>query len=581
MQIIDFYNLERSLQDRFVEAAKGAVPPTPLAFAPARPRPRVLAWWAGCALSLLVALAILAIGFGSLHSGSALLGVRWAVVLGVFFALSAFAALRALSLDHDRDSLPYRAGAYVFPIGVVDAQSEVVRVHRFPDLSEVKRRERRVSLAFEGGVRFDFETADPALAEQLVQLVEQNRQRVSGHGGPPSSRELAGLDPLADTGFKSPFTPSERRSKSSPRWLRFGWLEALVAGALLGPLAWYGRNFVSEERLYTAARSQGTAEAYRAYLARGGKRSDVSEVLLPQAELQQAISVGSVQALEQYMARGTHRHIQPQVQAALKKALQLELAGVAAKNSLTELVAFEKAQKHPELISDEVAEKKQELYRKAVLSFKEVAQPSTPGLIGFIGRLLFYAQKNGPEVEIAFRRRATDPKDAEDALHKSAYFLGAESLPSRFFRPEDWEARESEIGREIEARLNQEFPPDILHFKLVPAMPDDGSDFPKVNKPTLVITHRAELTGAFMSKKPRGVFVGLGMTVRSAFVIPGDDQPLNFKFSAWLSPDMKVWERPGATVKDVYAALARESLARYQKKQLQFLLKSPENTPKP
>ena len=38
------------------------------------------------------------------------------------------------------------------------------------------------------------------------------------------------------------------------------------------------------------------------------------------------------------------------MQAALKKALEAELASVAAKNSLTELVAFEKAQKHPELI---------------------------------------------------------------------------------------------------------------------------------------------------------------------------------------------------------------------------------------
>jgi hypothetical protein len=39
MQIIDFFNLERSLQDRFVEAANGAVPPTPLAFSRARLRP--------------------------------------------------------------------------------------------------------------------------------------------------------------------------------------------------------------------------------------------------------------------------------------------------------------------------------------------------------------------------------------------------------------------------------------------------------------------------------------------------------------------------------------------------------------
>jgi hypothetical protein len=574
MQIIDFFNLERSLQDRFVEAAKGAVPPTPIAFRPARPRPLVLAWWAGSAASIIIALGILALGFGALDSGFALLGPTWAVVLGAFIALAVFAALRALSLDHDRDSLPYRAGAYVFPIGVVDAQSEVVKVHRFPELKDVVRKDRRVSLVFDGA-KFEFETRDQALAEQLLQLVEQNRQRVSGAGGPPSSRELAGLDPLADTGFKSPFTPSEPRRKTSPRWLRFGWLEAVLAGLVLGPLAWYGRNFVSEERLYAAARSSASVEAYRAYLARGGTRSDVSEVLLPQAELQQAVNQGSVQAIEQFMARGGHQQIQAQVQAALKKALLTELGQVAAKSSLTELVAFEKTQQHAALIKPEIEVKKQELFQKAARSFAAVAQPTTPGLVGFFGRLLFYAQKNGPEVEIAFRRRPTDPKKAEDDLHKSAYFLGADSMPSRFFRPEDWELRENDIGRELEARLNKEFAPDILRFKLVPALPDDGTDFPKVQKPTLVITHRAELSGAFMSKKPRGVFVGLGLMVRSAFIIPGDDQPLNFKFSAWLAPDMKVWERDGATAKDVYEALGREGLARFQKKQLAFFLKAP------
>jgi hypothetical protein len=148
-------------------------------------------------------------------------------------------------------------------------------------------------------------------------------------------------------------------------------------------------------------------------------------------------------------------------------------------------------------------------------------------------------------------------------------------MPSRFFRPEDWDARENDVGNAIAARLNREFSPDILRFKLVRAMPDDGSDFPKVSRPTLVITHRAELSGAFMSKKPRGVFVGLGLMVRSAFIIPGDDQALNFKFSAWLSPDMKVWEAVGAKPKDVYEALAREGLSRYEKKQLAFFFKTP------
>ncbi|HKY40078.1 MAG TPA: hypothetical protein VJN18_29285 [Polyangiaceae bacterium] len=576
MQVVDFYSLERSLQDRFVEAANGSVPPKPMAFTPARPRPLVLAWWGGCVLTAGVLIALLAAGFGSLESSMALLGVVWAVVLAVLVALAVFAALRALSLDHDRDGLPYRAGIYLFPIGVVDAQTEVVKVYRFPDLKDVSRHERRISLSFDGGVHFQFETGDPSLAEQLVQQVEQQRQRVSGHSGPPSSRELAALDPLADTGFRSPFTPTEPRRKSSPRWLRFGWLEAVIAGALIGPLLWTGRNLVSEERLYTAARNLDSAGAYQAYLERGGKRADVSEVLLPNAQLKQAIAKGSVAALEQYMARGKYDRIKDQVHAALKQALLNELSQVAAKGSLTALAAFERDQEHHDLVQAEIDARRKEIYQRAARSFAAVAQPTTPGLVGFFGRLLFYAQQHGPEVEIAFRRRMPETtKDAEGQLMRSAYYLGADSLPSKYLGLDSWEPRERVVGEEIAARLNKEFPPDILHFELAPVMPDDGSDFPKVKKPTLVITHRAEMSGAFMSKRPRGVFVALGVMIRAAFIVPGDDQPLNYKYSAWLPPDMKVWEQPGATPKDVYEHLGKEGLSRYAKKQLAFFLKAP------
>jgi hypothetical protein len=265
------------------------------------------------------------------------------------------------------------------------------------------------------------------------------------------------------------------------------------------------------------------------------------------------------------------------VQAALKKALLGALNDVAAQGSLSALQAFEREQPHHALVQAELELKKKELFQKAARSFAAAAQPSTPGLVGVFGRLLFYSQQHGPEVEIAFRRRSSESsKDAETQLSKSAYFMGPEFLPSRYFRPEDWQPREEDVGHELEARLNREFAPDILHFKLVPAMEDDGTDAPKVSRPTFVITHRDELSGAFMSKKPRGAFAGLGFTVRSVLLIPGDDQPpLTFKFSAWLKPDLNKWEEPGTTPKQIYDAIARDGLSKYSKKQLAFLFKTP------
>jgi len=575
MQVLDFFSLERSLQDRFVEAASGSVPPTPLAFKPARPSAAVLSWWALCLVVTVSVIALLGIGLGSLDSSLALLGLPWAVLIAALVALAVFAALRALSLDHARDSLPYRAGCYVFPIGVVDAQTDVVRIYRFTELSDVTRRDKRVTLVFENA-RFEFETADPELSERLLQTVEQNRQRVSGASGPPSSRELAALDPLADTGFKSPFTPPEPLRKSTPRWLRFGWLEALLAGAILGPLLWKGRNWISEQRLYESARNLGTTSALRQYLAHGGARPDVSAELLPRAELREAVAKRSVPALEEFLSRNQHPGVAAEAKIALKQALLVELNEVAAKGSLTELASFERNQPHHELVQKEIDLKRAEIYQKAARAFAAVAQPATPGLVGVIGRLLFYAQKHGPEVKIAFRRRASDSTTVETALTKSAYFMGPDELPSRYFRPEDWERREQKYGQELEERLNREFAPDVLHFKFVPALPDDGSDNPKLNEPTLVITHHSQMSGAFMNKKPRGAFVGLGFTVRSVLIIPGDDQPpLSIKFSAWLRPDLNKWAEPGVSPKDIYDGMADDGLSRFTKKQLVTILKSP------
>src|SRR5258705_12088426 len=81
MQVVDFFNLERSLQDRFVEAASGSVPPTPLAFTRARPRTGVLVWWGVCLLAVAGVIGVLALGFGSLTSSLAILSTPWAVVL--------------------------------------------------------------------------------------------------------------------------------------------------------------------------------------------------------------------------------------------------------------------------------------------------------------------------------------------------------------------------------------------------------------------------------------------------------------------------------------------------------------------
>ncbi len=47
------------------------------------------------------------------------------------------------------------------------------------------------------------------------------------------------------------------------------------------------------------------------------------------------------------------------------------------------------------------------------------------------------------------------------------------------------------------------------------------------------------------------------------------------RHSAWLRPDLKKWEEPGATPKAIYDDMAHDGLSRYTKKQLLLILKTP------
>ena len=75
MHEIEFFQLQRSVQDRFVRATRGEVP-VPLMVAPTPLRgPRV--WTTLGIAALLAALAVGAIGFGSLESTFAVQPALW------------------------------------------------------------------------------------------------------------------------------------------------------------------------------------------------------------------------------------------------------------------------------------------------------------------------------------------------------------------------------------------------------------------------------------------------------------------------------------------------------------------------
>ena len=570
MDRVDFWQLERSIQERFVDSAKGAAAPMPLAVRPLARDSHALAWAAFGLASLGGAIIALRVGFGDLSSRYALTPLGFCAVYGGLFALSAFGFLKAAARHVSAHAVPYRPAVYLFPIGVIDARTPRFSVHRVTEETEtvvdVARRCLRIEL---GGEHFEFPATDLALAEHAAQTVNALRDRLANAGPESSAREQALVDPLVDNGFKNPFSPTESLRKSLPGWVKAWPLLALILGLLLGGLSWRVRNTSSEARLYAAARAADSAATYREYLARGGHNPDVEAVLLPRAELRDAQARGSVAAIEQFSASHPHTKIQNEVDSALQEALLKELAIAESAGTLSAVKDFGARYTRYPFLTSYVDRAVDARVQATLAQLKPALAANQAHLLAFFERLLRFTAKHGPEMDVRFQRKPTESLDkAEKALHQSAYFTGEKSLPGPYFDAAHAAPRELIAARALASALGQHFPRDLVEPRTAPSL-DDGADT-KPSVPTLLIAYRTEMSGVFTSKKPRFAVSGIGIWCKVSFEIPGDNEAQTFKYSIWRAPDLSS-VTDASTPAELYEAMATEAFKRFTKKYLATL----------
>ncbi|HEX2882307.1 MAG TPA: hypothetical protein VHO25_22460, partial [Polyangiaceae bacterium] len=352
---LDFYGLVRPVQERFIASARGQAVPTPLAIQRATltsTRP----WLAMSAVGIVALFAIAMMGFGNLDSALAIGSV---VQLGVYVVLLAVAAgclLRALALQHRFRSLPFPPGNYLFPIGVIEARSAALKVHSLLDLDSVQVINKVVvRIAFSGGSVFEFKARGEPEAEQVRQIVLEAKKTLQLAEETGNRRELARLDPLRDNGFSNPFGPTGAFRQRTPAWAKAWIAIALLVGAGGGYCLWKGRNLLSEARLYQAAVSKNTVEAFQAYLerTRGSGRPDVKDTLLPRAELKRAEAQGTVEAIEKYISQHATTKIGAEVERALRSTLLTALEQAKAQGTLSAIRDLRTQHKNTKPIEEE------------------------------------------------------------------------------------------------------------------------------------------------------------------------------------------------------------------------------------
>ena len=567
MRRVDFFQLARAMQERFLAGAAGEAAPRALLFRPLR-RPVPWFWLFGVLVSLGLLAGMLVDGFGSLESPRALASPVMMAAYGAAIWLFSYCLARALGALTSSPLLPFRPGTYLFPVGVIVARSARLVVHPLSELDRVEPAgSKRIRLRFSGGRSFDFEVPDSTQREALVTSAQRGRQDVIRLEAEHNDRELATLDPLLDPKIPTPLLSTIPHRRQISRWPRLALLVAVLPAIGFAWPVYRIRNVMSERAMFAAAQGANTPEAYRAYLARGGQRAEVPALLLPRSELAVAQREGKAEVVAEVVERYRNQPIQGELELALRELLLADLAKVRRKGSLTALRQFAERIPRRDLVQPEIDAAIRAVYAKALEDYRKQAPSDRPELRPFFEALIKYAEKHGPRVEIRFVReiRKSVP-NADKVLKKSNYFAGPAYLPAQYFDARNAAPRERRLADDLIARFQKLFPKDVLTFVLGKPVDAATEPAPAFERPTLFIKHSTLMSGTYITRRPLAAYVGVGVLFESSFQIPSHSTSLDYQRSVWRTPDVDKVQAEKMPPKAVYDEMANEAFDRFREK---------------
>jgi hypothetical protein len=571
MQPIDFYALPRAAQERFVGSVRGFGLPAPILRTSARPL-EPFAWIGVSVASLVLVIAFCRAGYGDLESGIAVQKLGWLIAYVALVGLAVFALLRALSILHEFDRSPFPRGVYLFPVGVIDARKSELHLYPIEDLANVTGPDRKGFALDFGGKSFAFAVADEALAATASREIANARGSVDEARGSRESirpKALAAIDPLQ--GFTNPLGASERMERRTPLWAKLGWGIAILTGVAVGGSVWAVRNAKSDDAMYAHATAANDSASLRAYLEKGSRHaSEVSSVLLPRAELRDAQNVGTVEAIEQFVASHPQTSISSEVTTVLRTALLSELDAAAKVGTLAAIDEF--TRRHPQAPVDaEVRRARHGVYKAALDRYVAEAPPKAQAETAFVQALLAWAETKGPRVEIRFHRERSKTLDkADSAVAKHSMFKGVVSLPSHYFDGDGEKPYEDALVTAIGQRFARVFPAEILVMAV--GEPIAGPDTPlpaQIAVPTLFIEHGASWHGALTaSKNPHGIYCGLELAFDALFRLPDATKPVKVSVDGWRVPDIAGANGAENPEETIYGEMHAKAFDQFQRRLL-------------
>lgn len=573
MKAVDFYKLPRAIQDRFVGSVMSGFPPAPL-LATKGGTPTKLIWVGLTGACMITLVIVTLIGYGSLDSSLALHSWKALLLYAALIFGVAFGLVQAFGRAVREGALPYRAGIYLFPACLIDARSDQFKVYSTQDLAAVDVQGGSIRVAFSGGHSFMFACVDPAQAAAIVTEVQSARDRAMHAKATEDPKELVAVDPLHNPRFSSPVGPRDPYDMRLPPWKKLGPVVALAIAAIVAPTLWALRNNGSDKTMFKRATEANDTKAYAAYLARGAKfREEVANTLLPRAELQDAVRAGTVDALLKYKADHPGSKIGTEVAVSIRTAMLAELEKAKAPGTLAALDEF--AKHYPEHgVEAELREAIHAVYARELDAYKKHAPTKDKNVLPFVERLFAWSEKNGPKIEVRFRRKKSESLGrADQYVAKTPSFGGEVSYPSRYFDEKHGLKREGALGKVLAGRLDAGLSPELFEVTMGAPVGPDAETLPDVKVPTLFITHGAEWSGhTYVSQKPRGSYVGVLFPFEAVFVIPADAKTIKSKAEIMKQAalgQLKDEDLPPGPAEDkVYDAMATDAFESFGNKVL-------------
>lgn len=495
--------------------------------------------WGFLALSALTSgLTTLAVGFGERRQeATSILG--YGISAGLFIA-SVLMIVRGVML---RRSLPFPPGRYMLPLDFVVANDRLLKVipmssmvnfHGVHQHTNGAYTGTTLTFYFEGNHNESITVQGKHLAEQAMGMLRQSQEEVRNAAQAHDATTLQRLDPFFEIRMNdswnslTPRGPNEISppvASALPNFLqtKVVWIMALIAIPVIGVPVWGIWNILSDEVMYSNAKTTDTTDGYEQYLYTGVRHADeVRTTLLPKAALKEAKAKGTVTALREVL------------------------------------------KKYPKSIIEADANKEiHALFEKTRKEFHEQASTTDARLLPFMDKLIDHLEKNeANKVEVRFHSPSSASLEAVDSLLKlRAGDPGGDGnviAVAPHFTDSDCVTRESVIVTRLGEGFSAIFPADIMTLssgtrisekeaeeplllgsaakaikkpgaKTPPEPQKPKVDMSGLTAPTIDIRYRVGWAGdIYTESKGTRKFVGIVVQFHVAMVIPGENDVFDF-----------------------------------------------------